>query len=69
MTKVHLNVNGQEHDLDVDARTPLVYVLRNDLGLQGPKLGCGGTMPTISYASVGLYRSSNIVGCGGTQLP
>ena len=41
MTKVHLNVNGQEHDLDVDARTPLVYVLRNDLGLKGPKLGCG----------------------------
>jgi nicotinate dehydrogenase subunit A len=41
MSKVSLNVNGREHHLDVEAKTPLVYVLRNDLGLKGPKLGCG----------------------------
>lgn len=41
MSKVSLTVNGQEHHLDVDPKTPLVYVLRNDLGLKGPKVGCG----------------------------
>jgi len=41
MSKVCLTVNGQQHDLDVDEKTPLIYVLRNDLGLKGPKLGCG----------------------------
>ena len=41
MSKVSLNVNGHEHHLDVDEKTPLIYVLRNDLGLKGPKLGCG----------------------------
>jgi nicotinate dehydrogenase subunit A len=36
-----LNVNGRSVTVDVDPSTPLVYVLRNDLGLNGPKLGCG----------------------------
>lgn len=36
-----LVVNGQAHRLDLDARTPLLYVLRNDLELNGPKYGCG----------------------------
>ena len=39
--KINLNVNGQAHTLDVDASTPLIYILRNDLGLKGVKLGCG----------------------------
>ena len=41
MPKVNLIVNGHEHHLDVDEKTPLIYVLRNDLGLKGSKLGCG----------------------------
>ena len=41
MHKVSLNVNGNVHHLDVDEKTPLIYVLRNDLGLKGTKLGCG----------------------------
>ena len=41
MTKVNINVNGREHHLDVDDKTPLIYVLRNDLGLKGSKFGCG----------------------------
>ena len=41
MPKVSLNVNGKVHHLDVDEKTPLIYVLRNDLGLKGTKLGCG----------------------------
>ena len=36
-----LKVNGQVHTLDVDPATPLLYVLSDDLGLNGPKFGCG----------------------------
>src|ERR1022692_1057377 len=36
-----LKVNGSMHTLDVDPSTPLLYILRNDLGLQGPHFGCG----------------------------
>ena len=36
-----LNVNGKSHTVDVDPSTPLLYILRNDLGLQGPRFGCG----------------------------
>ena len=36
-----LNVNGNKHVLDVDPATPLLYVLRNQLRLNGPKFGCG----------------------------
>ena len=39
--KITLHVNGQTHDIQVDPETPLLYVLRNDLGLNGPKFGCG----------------------------
>ena len=36
-----LNVNGVDREVDVAPDTPLLYVLRNDLGLHGPKFGCG----------------------------
>ena len=36
-----ITVNGQDHDVDAAPDTPLLYVLRNDLGLNGPKFGCG----------------------------
>ena len=38
---VHLKVNGQRHDVSVEPGTRLLYVLRDDLGLHGPKFGCG----------------------------
>tara|TARA_B100000809_G_scaffold204957_1_gene206502 strand:+ start:454 stop:972 length:519 start_codon:yes stop_codon:yes gene_type:complete len=41
MSKVTLHVNGAEETVDVSPVTPLLYVLRNDLGLRGPKFGCG----------------------------
>jgi nicotinate dehydrogenase subunit A len=41
MTVVSLKVNGRAHTLDLDPATPLLYVLSDDLGLRGPKLGCG----------------------------
>ena len=40
MSKVTLKVNGGSHTVDVDSATPLLYVLRNDLGLKGPHFGC-----------------------------
>ncbi len=36
-----LNVNGQDQTVEADADTPLLYVLRNDLKLNGAKFGCG----------------------------
>jgi len=38
---ISLRVNGVARDIRSDASTPLVYVLRNELGLIGTKLGCG----------------------------
>jgi aerobic-type carbon monoxide dehydrogenase small subunit (CoxS/CutS family) len=39
--KTTLKVNGRTHTVDVDPSAPLLYILRNDLGLQGPHFGCG----------------------------
>ena len=36
-----LKVNGGEHDVDVDPQTPLLFVLNDELGLRGPRFGCG----------------------------
>src|SRR3990172_935918 len=41
MSNITLRVNGRAQTLDVDPSTPLLYILRNDLGLQGPRFGCG----------------------------
>jgi nicotinate dehydrogenase subunit A len=41
MSLLSLKVNGQTHSFDVDPTTPLLYVLSDDLGLHGPKFGCG----------------------------
>ncbi len=38
---IALTVNGRAHSLDVDPATPLLYVLSDDLALNGPKFGCG----------------------------
>ena len=38
---ITLKVNGQTHTVDVDPSTPLLYVLSDDLQLNGPKFGCG----------------------------
>jgi nicotinate dehydrogenase subunit A len=38
---ISLTVNGRSHQLDVEPDTPLLYVLRDTLGLHGPKFGCG----------------------------
>ncbi|PYR85011.1 MAG: (2Fe-2S)-binding protein [Acidobacteria bacterium] len=41
MARISLKVNGRSRVVDTDPSTPLLYVLRDDLGLNGPKFGCG----------------------------
>ena len=41
MANFTLRINGAARTGDVEPATPLLYVLRNDLGLQGPRFGCG----------------------------
>jgi aerobic-type carbon monoxide dehydrogenase small subunit (CoxS/CutS family) len=41
MSQLTLKVNGKAHTLDINPSTPLLYVLRNDLDLRGPRFGCG----------------------------
>jgi nicotinate dehydrogenase subunit A len=36
-----ITVNGKSHTVEADPDTPLLYVLRNELGLHGPQFGCG----------------------------
>ncbi len=38
---IALRVNGRDVSIDVEESTPILYVLRNDLGLSGPRFGCG----------------------------
>ncbi len=41
MSTIRLNVNGQVREVDADPDTPLLWVLRDTLGLTGTKFGCG----------------------------
>ena len=41
MSSISLKVNGQLHRVETDPSTPLLFVLSDELGLRGPKFGCG----------------------------
>ena len=41
MARINLRVNGRAQTVDVDESTPLLYVLSDELALNGPKFGCG----------------------------
>jgi nicotinate dehydrogenase subunit A len=41
MKQITLKVNGSEHTVEVDPDTPLLFVLNDELGLRGPRFGCG----------------------------
>jgi CO/xanthine dehydrogenase Mo-binding subunit/aerobic-type carbon monoxide dehydrogenase small subunit (CoxS/CutS family) len=51
--QITIHVNGQTHQLEIDPETPLLYVLRNDLGLKGVKYGCGSEQCGACKALVG----------------
>ncbi len=42
--KIGLRINGRNHEVDVDPQTPLLWVLRDHLGMTGTKFGCGIAM-------------------------
>lgn len=41
MARITLNVDGRDHTIEADPDMPLLYALRNDLGLNNPHFGCG----------------------------
>ena len=53
MTKTILTVNGIEREVDVDPNTPLLWVLRDTLGLTGTKYGCGQALCGACTVHVG----------------
>lgn len=81
---INLTVNGEQHALDIDPSMPLLYALRNSLGLNGAKYGCGlgqcgactvivGDEPVFSclmpVAAIGDRNVRTIEGLGSASHP
>jgi nicotinate dehydrogenase subunit A len=69
---IRLTVNGKRHDVDAAPDTALLYVLRNDLALNGPKYGCGlGECGTCTVLIDGHAARSCVIpieGCIGRDI-
>lgn len=69
---IRLTVNGSIHDVAAAPQTPLLYVLRNDLALNGPKYGCGlGECGTCTVLIDGAAARSCVIpisGCEGRNI-
>src|SRR5258708_20116573 len=81
---IALDVNGKIHEVDVDPATPLLYVLRGELGLNGAKFGCGlgqcgactvmvDSQPVFScitpVSALGNRRVKTVEGLGSADRP
>ncbi len=81
---ISLNVNGKAYEVDVDPATPLLYVLRGELGLNGAKFGCGlgqcgactvmvDSQPVFScitpVSALGNRRVKTVEGLGSADRP
>ena len=81
---ISLNVNGQDHTVDADPATPLLYVLREDLRLNAAKFGCGmgqcGSCTVmvdnnavfsclLPIAALGGRKVVTVEGLGSTEKP
>src|SRR3981081_3036203 len=65
-TTIRLTVNGGIHDVDAAPDTALLYVLRNDLQLNGPKFGCGlGECGTCTVLIDGVAARSCVIPISG----
>src|SRR4030095_6409290 len=84
MSVFNLRVNGQNHRVDVDPDTPLLYVLSDDLALRGPKFGgglgqCGSCTVILKgeavrscmtpVSTVGGSEIETLEGLGTTEKP
>jgi nicotinate dehydrogenase subunit A len=71
-SKSRLTVNGGIHDVDAAPDTALLYVLRNDLALNGPKYGCGlGECGACAVLIDGVAARSCVIpieGCAGRDI-
>ena len=71
-TSIRLNVNGRIHDVNAAPDTALLYVLRNDLELNGPKYGCGlGECGTCTVLIEGVAARACVIpidGCVGREI-
>jgi nicotinate dehydrogenase subunit A len=69
---IRLTVNGRIHDVNAAPDTALLYVLRNDLELNGPKYGCGlGECGTCTVLIGGVAARSCVIpiqGCVGRDI-
>ena len=69
---IRLKVNGRIHEVGASADTALLYVLRNDLALNGPKYGCGlGECGTCTVLIDGVAARSCVIpieGCVGREI-
>src|SRR5580700_6397676 len=69
---IHLNVNGRIHEVSAAPDTALLYVLRNDLELNGPKYGCGlGECGTCTVLIDGVAARACVIpisGCVGREI-
>lgn len=63
MAIINLNVNGKKHTVDVDPRTPVLWVLRDHLNLVGTKYGCG----VAACGACTIHLDGNVV--RSCQLP
>ena len=80
-TEIELTVNGEKVTVDADPQTPLLYILRNDLGLKGAKYACGleqcgackvlidGVAVPSCHTAVGSLTNSEIVTIEGLGTP
>ena len=71
-TPIRLTVNGRIHEVTAERQTPLLYVLRNDFALNGPKYGCGlGECGTCTVLIDGAAARSCVIpigGCAGRDI-
>ena len=69
---MRLTVNGRNHDVDAAPDTALLYVLRNDLALNGPKYGCGlGECGACAVLIDGVAARACVIpieGCAGRDI-
>lgn len=68
MASLKLKVNGGERSVEADKDTPLLYILRNDLALNGPKFGCGlGECGACTVLIDGKAARSCLIPAGSVQ--